>query len=88
MNKLLSDPLTQNDAQLIFKLLDIITAEIHRLFAAGMTLDESVSGYEADKILNKIDRKQQDIQRLRQLLAKTRQYIARRKAFDKQRQKR
>ena len=86
MNPAKNDPVTRNDAELIFRLLDVITAEIHRLFDAGMVL-ERADDYEVEKIRNKIDRKQGDVKKLRQMLTKTRQYISRRKELERQRQK-
>ncbi len=87
MNPNQNNPVTKNDAELIFKLLDIITAEIYRLFDSGMVLDESAGEYELEKLQNKMASKQMEIQKLRQMISKTRQYITRRKQIERQRKK-
>ena len=85
MKELKNAPVTSKDAELIFKLLEIITNEIHRLFEFG-AVDES-SDYEVDKLQAKIANKQNEIARLRQLVSKARLYISRRKEVERQRRK-
>ena len=78
-------PVTRDEAELIFRLLDVITSEIHRLYDSGMVLDESVDDYELEKLRGKISQKQGEMARLRQMLVKTRAYIARRKSLERKR---
>ena len=77
-------PVSHEDAELIFKLLDIVTDEIHRLFEFGATLDESTEEYELERLQSKIASKQDEIRRLRSMISKTRQFISHRKTIQKQ----
>jgi hypothetical protein len=80
------EPVTKNQ---LLDLIDLLSRKIESVFSDGFLengfLTETADEYEVEKVRLKIQAKQDEIRKLRQLLMKARNVITRRREFEKQR---